>query len=52
LTQLFSDLAEAVASLRRVDQDYEQHCVAVRTLAEQRYDGDVTVPRLLGDALT
>ncbi|MDQ3242980.1 MAG: hypothetical protein M3Q09_04580 [Gemmatimonadota bacterium] len=47
----FSTPAEAVAALTEVESDYALHSRAARELAEQYFDSDLVLPRLLDDAV-
>ncbi len=44
---LFSDLDQAAAAVEAVSGDYERHCRAAREIAEQYFDSDVVLGRLL-----
>jgi hypothetical protein len=46
----FSTVAEAVAGARAMTADYEEHSRAARALAEEYFDSDLVLGRLL-DAL-
>ena len=43
----FSSLTEAVEALQRVESDYQQHCLAARQLAEDFFDSDKVLTRLV-----
>jgi hypothetical protein len=43
----FSTPGEAAACIAEVERDYELHCRAARTLAEDEFDSDVVLTRLL-----
>ena len=47
----FRDLDEAVAAIEAVEADYERHSGAARTLAEERFDGERVVRKVLERAL-
>lgn len=44
----FSTLDEAVEGVERITRDYERHCRAAREIAEEHFDSDIVLPRLLG----
>ena len=43
----FSTAAEAAAAIERVRSDYEHHRQASRALAEEHFDSDIVLTRLL-----
>lgn len=43
----FSTLDEAVAAVRDVSTHYDEHCHAARLIAEEYFDSDIVLPRLL-----
>ena len=45
---LFSTLDEAVAAVAAVEADYPRHARAARSVAEEHFDSDRVLPRLLG----
>jgi hypothetical protein len=47
----FRTLDDAVAGARALDADYERHARAARQLAEECFDSDAVLTRLLADAL-
>jgi hypothetical protein len=47
----FTDAEHAATLLRQVERAYEQHCLAARALAEERYAGPVVAARVLAEAL-
>lgn len=47
----FSNPAEAIAALAEVESDYTRHSRMARELAEQHFDSDVVLSRLLDDAM-
>jgi hypothetical protein len=46
----FRTLAEAVEGARRIARDYSAHCVAARAIAEEYFDSDTVLRRLLDEA--
>jgi hypothetical protein len=46
----YRTLADAVAGAASITAGYEQHCEAARALAEERFDSDGVLSRLLDDA--
>ncbi len=44
----FTTLDEAVAGVEAITTDYERHCRAARQVAEEHFDSDVVLTRLLG----
>ena len=46
----FRTLDEAVSGAERLAADYERHCRAARTLAEEEFDSDVVLTRFLAEA--
>jgi hypothetical protein len=47
----FRTLDEAADAAERITADYERHAVAARAVAEQHFDSDAVLTRLLEDAL-
>lgn len=45
----FSDLEEAAAGVGEISKNYLQHCRAARAVAEQCFDSDKVLTRLLQD---
>ncbi|MDQ3817156.1 MAG: hypothetical protein M3362_05635 [Acidobacteriota bacterium] len=45
----FRDLDEAVEGVEIIARDYEQHCEAARTLAEEYFDSDKVLSRMLDE---
>ena len=43
----FSTPEEAVSALAEVEQNYASHCMAARALAEEYFDANTVLPRLL-----
>ena len=43
----FSDAAEAVQAIRAVNNDYLAHCRAAREIAEEHFDSDRVLTRML-----
>jgi hypothetical protein len=48
----FRSFDEAIAGFRVIESDYERHRRAARALAEELFDSDKVLPRLLTSALT
>jgi hypothetical protein len=46
---VFRNLDEAAAGARRIMQDYDRHCRAARALAEDYFDSDKVLGRLLDE---
>ena len=46
---VFSTLDEAVAGVRRIRDNYQQHSAAARKLAETHFDSNVVLGRLMDD---
>jgi hypothetical protein len=44
----YTTLEEAVAGVERITADYERHCASARALAEEHFDSDRVLTRLLG----
>ena len=47
----FSTMEEAVEALAAVDADYERHCRAAREVAEEYFDSDKVLTRLINVVL-
>ena len=45
----FTALDEAVEGVERITRDYERHCQAARRIAEEHFDSDLVLTRLLGE---
>jgi hypothetical protein len=45
----FTTLEEAAAGVQTINRDYERHCRAARKIAEDYFDSDKVLPRLLAD---
>jgi hypothetical protein len=43
----FSNFEEAIAGVAAISSDYERHAAAARALAEERFDSDKVLSRLL-----
>ena len=46
----FRTLEEAIAGAERIGRDYEEHCRAARTLAEEYFDADKVLGRFVEEA--
>jgi len=47
----FRTLADAIAALTAINDDYERHCRAARDIAETCFDGEQIVAQILNDTL-
>jgi len=47
----FTDLAEASAAIREIDENYVRHCDAAREVAHEYFDADKVLPRLLDQVM-
>jgi hypothetical protein len=47
----FRTMEEAVAAIREVESDYGRHAKAARAIAEEYFDSDKVLPRLIAEAL-
>jgi hypothetical protein len=45
----FTTLEEAAAGVEAINSDYDRHCKAARQIAEEYFDSDKVLPRLLAD---
>lgn len=46
----FSTLDEAVSAIERIESNYRLHCEAARTIAEEQFNSETVLTRLLDDA--
>ncbi len=47
----FTTLAEAASAIREVERDYDRHAEAARAIAEQHFDSDTILARLVAEAV-
>ena len=47
----FTTLAEAASAIREVERDYDRHAQAARGIAEQHFDSDAILARLVEEAM-
>jgi hypothetical protein len=47
----FTTLAQAAAAIREVERDYDRHAQAARAIAEQHFDSDAILTRLVAEAM-
>jgi len=48
----FGTMEEAAAAIREVENDYGRHAKAARAIAEEYFDSDKVLPRLIDEALS